>query len=918
MKLIVIFSLIDLEDFLVKLSAATLFKEFIRRLSSEDGITTSASIYYLKAILEACGICILDKRMVHQLAFAISHLVNPSSDFFIVQTGQVFKEAVSIFKEALKLPVTKLSAVLICIRRAMIRLLDFGTAIKELSELSIAIETLAIEILVNINKSEGIEIKIDILEEIIKTLTEVFKKLSKEDSKRINYYVESKQLAEIISTVIKYNAPGEVVQSLLSCNALNKKINNLRTRGLSFMNRIIAFALKKKYFRNIEYPYLSICKEVFPGILSTLYTITNQEHDKLDLTINDKETSKSIVEFLKTLSIMIEDIRFYDLFAEHKYKIVLDICLMLIRITDSERKLIKENPKEFVNLALDTCESQISKIPKTEAAKLLETLCDHIDGTKTFCFRFCCKVIKYCLQDWDLTKAKTNIDEFIDTSTFFMKSNKEELLETSIMALTILSYVTNDRNDVLKIVDKTFTENFSSLFGNPSNLILCRIALMMGYYGGYLFESNLELLVKMIEMLIRGLSLESEEMAFSLQCADALMGTIDYEAMVERIKGVIMNFFPYLGPIISKTESIVAFNFISIVIDTYKDHIDVKIISLVRSLVVRIKTEQELFKHKGKKDLAILNQCWNVIESICGFTLHRKEYKDKIEEELLPLFEYLANPMEIAFEDKLLQTLALLIKTQRHLTDNMLKIFPYLVRILEKYNGVLDDLLEVLNYYLFYGKEVFASNKEWLEIILTMGHVAMNNKQQPIETNSIEGAVLFQILLQTVCNGVLNSYIPVIIDITLKRLEEQPMIDYLRLQLLNVVLCAICNNGALTLKHLGERTEGVISLILTISSSYDQLYDKKVLVIGLANTILNGSVVRLPDKYYTSILKTIVHTLKKAEPSIKESSASDLKEILEGDQAKESKVNRENSKKKSIKSDEEYVNPLRSVSLILT
>ena len=40
-----------------------------------------------------------------------------------------------------------------------------------------------------------------------------------------------------------------------------------------------------------------------------------------------------------------------------------------------------DEPEEFVNLALDTVDKQESDVPKTAAATLVETLCDHIDGS---------------------------------------------------------------------------------------------------------------------------------------------------------------------------------------------------------------------------------------------------------------------------------------------------------------------------------------------------------------------------------------------------------------------------------------------------------------------------------------------------------------------------------------------------------
>ena len=52
----------------------------------------------------------------------------------------------------------------------------------------------------------------------------------------------------------------------------------------------------------------------------------------------------------------------------------------------SEKELedAETNPKEFVNYQIDLCNEQKSGTYKTQAAKVLEGLVDHVDGTQTF------------------------------------------------------------------------------------------------------------------------------------------------------------------------------------------------------------------------------------------------------------------------------------------------------------------------------------------------------------------------------------------------------------------------------------------------------------------------------------------------------------------------------------------------------
>jgi hypothetical protein len=70
------------------------------------------------------------------------------------------------------------------------------------------------------------------------------------------------------------------------------------------------------------------------------------------------------------------------------YRIFIFIILPYLKISEAERESMANDPKEFVNLQIDTCSKQKSKTYKTQAAKLLEHLVDNVDGMLTFCTQF--------------------------------------------------------------------------------------------------------------------------------------------------------------------------------------------------------------------------------------------------------------------------------------------------------------------------------------------------------------------------------------------------------------------------------------------------------------------------------------------------------------------------------------------------
>lgn len=99
--------------------------------------------------------------------------------------------------------------------------------------------------------------------------------------------------------------------------------------------------------------------------------------------LNEDVLNSMIIEMLDTLCTAASFDEFNDKYFQLLPNLILDVCFILIRTTQSERDNMYENPQEFVNLALDTCEGQESKSVKTQAAKLFEALADNINGALT-------------------------------------------------------------------------------------------------------------------------------------------------------------------------------------------------------------------------------------------------------------------------------------------------------------------------------------------------------------------------------------------------------------------------------------------------------------------------------------------------------------------------------------------------------
>lgn len=92
-------------------------------------------------------------------------------------------------------------------------------------------------------------------------------------------------------------------------------------------------------------------------------------------------------------------------------------------------------------------------------------------------------------------------------------------------------------------------------------------------------------------------------------------------------------------------------------------------------------------------------------------------YKE-IEESLKPLFEFVVEPNKIEFEDDIALVIKSFIKQTHAISETIWTIYPHLIKIFEKNKNAFGNLLDVLNYFLLFGRDVFMNKKEYLEMLI--------------------------------------------------------------------------------------------------------------------------------------------------------------------------------------------------------
>jgi hypothetical protein len=130
---------------------------------------------------------------------------------------------------------------------------------------------------------------------------------------------------------------------------------------------------------------------LLPHLIESLALFaTNKNLNEL---IQDEINSELIVQLLDVIIIASGQSPFQEVFIQNKGKLLVSVCLNLIKTSEVEADLIFEDATEFVNLAIDSCDKQKSETPKTHACKLFESMCDNVDGSTTLAALFCCNAI---------------------------------------------------------------------------------------------------------------------------------------------------------------------------------------------------------------------------------------------------------------------------------------------------------------------------------------------------------------------------------------------------------------------------------------------------------------------------------------------------------------------------------------------
>ncbi|KRX04002.1 Armadillo-type fold [Pseudocohnilembus persalinus] len=758
----------------------------------------------------------------------------------------------------------------------------------------------------NLNEENLAEFKEinDILETCIETINCFILKLIDNSNEKlrqlfITHIYNNNKLAMLYSNISQYiftnkNQFPNCGISTTGVAIIDDSINQLKKMIFKSYTKMNNFSFENRGKLKIRScVFYKMITNVLPICLNTVYQFCFLFQEKLNIALENEQMSKLLVENLNFIKVCMGQQDFYHLFAENKNTLLLNVILPLMRTTPSEIDDFQDNPQQFVNLALDTCDKQLSDTHKTAASQLLEILCDNIDGCTTYVGAVTLSTIRYSLnqiyypqqtQNEDYAQLSQQYPSLADqwNSLFLRHSSPEIRIETSLVALSVMSYLTQKRPDILQEIENLFQENekfFFVLKENNYRLIQARLCLFLGYYIDSIFvkKNQQEFLKRCTDFLIECTQL-SEQPSISQQAIDSLVNVYDDEDFGVKFQNSIIPSFATLIQLIPTCQCNQFLDLISSIISNYsntliQDH--QLILKCISQLVERVNTEFKLIQNTQKDNQLTINKCWNIIRSIAENDDYIPTLANEIENILEPLLIAIQHPDKIEFDDDIILTISSFLKKTQSVTRMTAELIPYFPGVLQKQKFVFGHMFSCLNYLIEYGHKYFNINNQQsidnLKLVLQLSVQSLLHEGNDVsEADNAEGATIIQLVLQNYYDLLNEQTLVDIFQAALQRLKSEKKMEnnFFRGRVLGIFLSAFNANLQRTVGLLQDQLDQIFSLLLEKSSHYTTNYDIKVFIMGISvflNHLTEISQNQTLAQFVPSMLEYLVTLLKKQQ-----------------------------------------------------
>lgn len=622
---------------------------------------------------------------------------------------------------------------------------------------------------------------------------------------------------------------------------INTKINNIKNFTLNTL--LILFKLyndKKKKKEKISYFFNTIINSLITN-LNNLYTQKN-----FNLLILSKIGKNPLINLIETSTKFIY--RATDNFIYHKnffqnINNFLKNFIFLNLLTDPEKITnFKEEKEEINGLINDMISDNIGDNLIVINSKALKKICLKIDGSIYFCFNVSLEIIDFYLNEKKNENKKYLFLEKIKDTRFFKQTEVINKLDVSLLILTILYKQIKKRPEFLRDLENIIFL-FCEKLMNVNDFISFRFLYLISCYVGFIFcDNNVynkrgEVFFEKIFIFIK----TNKNIDYSvLKILENFANNDDHKSFF------FQNFFfrifeNILEEVQFSTNDTIFSLIMQFVIEKKKNIFDEpdlfeKIFSV---LINKLNLENQ--KIEREKNSTVIIHCWNILLELSNSEKLCKKYYSRFYFYLQNFLNEILNENKSNdFTEDFLNVLINVMKKSEIVVPYYNALFSLIFKIQKENKGQIRIVLKLII-------DIFYKFKNLLDEIKLIGFLKLSiepffNEELKKNVSSYvlkDFFILIHLTIQKFGNRIpleyLNEYIKIYKENSILIENEYISKSFLKKNLDRIILSLFYIKPDFTFLKLEENIFFIIKSILNNYTSYETLYEKKLLICGLMN-----------------------------------------------------------------------------------
>ena len=464
--------------------------------------------------------------------------------------------------------------------------------------------------------------------------------------------------------------------------------------------------------------------------ISSIYSSDNYpKHDPE----NDNPVDATNLNLLVKLMLFLETLcntPLSSVIVEKKFDIIQFIILRNIDITPFEKILFNTDAEEYVRNELDLCHSCEERLPKHKALRLLNAMCEKIEGVFPYMVELSIKLINKLS---NVNDTSVNVTDNDIVYLFINRTmNDTSKMHVALMILTSVSFLFPEREKIYDSFEESIDLVNHILIKINDDFLKASLCMFYAYNLDSMFHNDTEVLSKSFDDAVEFLFLcivnnETSESLFKI--AINCMISIIFEKHLIKFCGNMVKIFTNKVIIKIQTSSFKPFEndftfFVQGLIKHYLSNIDVNVVDIFDFFWETFQTSIQGVDNKRKalkekKDYSGILKNIDIINIFLSSISNKPtDIKEKIYLKVLNILFNLGQFLNLDFEENILKMLITIINDIKSLPESyMSSLISYMTSLNAGTDGVFDYKIESYHIsFIFtmlsaFNREVLVSSK---------------------------------------------------------------------------------------------------------------------------------------------------------------------------------------------------------------